>query len=444
MVVLRFETHVLQALYVELQMAIKFNNLDLYRILRALTWVGEGSYSVPQAAELLGVTRQTVFNWVTTFMSKGMKWFQWERYHHRGRKSKLSKKQKDLLYDIILAGPEKSGFTRGGWNTAMIAEVILLRFGVKYNPRYLSTLLKKMGLSYQKAKFISHRCDEEAYEKARQRWAKTTWPKLLKQSRKTNAVILFLDEVSFAMWGSLSRTWAPRGQQPEIKTSGIRKGLKMFGAISFQDGEFHFRESIYYQLSASSLKDLKATGFPKDIISALKSFQGETFKGQEEFLAKLKDTLTFEQLSQYQKSILDCTQISGKFSGASYKEFLQQLLEAYKGRSIILVEDSAPYHRSKEVKSFKEKHKDQLFVEPLPTFSPDYNPIEKLWRNVKDDATHLKYFKTFNDLRMSVVQTFKKYMEDAKKVVCVMKKLRFEAGLISEEEYKDKGVWSAS
>lgn len=83
-------------------------------------------------------------------------------------------------------------------------------------------------------------------------------------------------------------------------------------------------------------------------------------------------------------------------------------------------------------------------MEPLPTFSPDFNPIEKLWRNVKADATHLKYFKTFEDLRASVVQTFKEYMEDAKKVVCVMKKLRFKAGLVSKEEYKNEGALSAS
>jgi hypothetical protein len=60
----------------------------------------------------------------------------------------------------------------------------------------------------------------------------------------------------------------------------------------------------------------------------------------------------------------------------------------------------------------------------LPSFSPDYNPIEKLWKNTKRDATHLKYFKTFEELRNSVSETFKTYMEDASKIICVMKKLR--------------------
>jgi transposase len=430
MAALHIKKELLQALYLELRLALKYNDLDTYRIIQALIWLGEGLYSMAKIAELLNVSRQTIFNWLKTFMVKGIKWFRGERYPLRGRKSKLSKAQKQALYDLILAGPEKSGFTRGGWNTAMIAEVILRQFRVKYNPRYLSSLLKKMGLSYQKAKFITHHYDEEKYEKARQNWAKKTWPKLLEQSKETGAIILFLDEVSFAMWGSLARTWAPIGKQPLVKTSGIRKGLKMFGAIAFQDGAFHFRESLNYKVTVDSLKTLKATAsLPQEIVSALKQFKSKAFTSKKEFLAALEKTLTSEELTRYRDSILEYTQISGRFSGATYQEFLEQLLAAYPKRPIILVEDSAPYHCSGKIREFKEKHKDRLFIEPLPTFSPDFNPIEKLWRNTKRDATHLKYFKTFDDLRAAVAQTFKTYMEDASKVVCVMEKLRFEAGL---------------
>ena len=47
----------------------------------------------------------------------------------------------------------------------------------------------------------------------------------------------------------------------------------------------------------------------------------------------------------------------------------------------------------------------------------------------KKDATHCKYFPTFNDLRSAVINAFNNYMEDAMKVVCVMKKLRESAGI---------------
>jgi len=95
-----------------------------------------------------------------------------------------------------------------------------------------------MGLTYQKARFISDKHDEAKYKKARKEWCDKKWPKILKKAKKTGAVILFGDEVSFAMWGSLARTWAPRSQQPVVKTTGIRKGLKMFGAIEFNGGNW--------------------------------------------------------------------------------------------------------------------------------------------------------------------------------------------------------------
>jgi len=65
----------------------------------------------------------------------------------------------------------------------MIGELILLKFGVFYNLNYLPSLLKKLGLSYQKARFISDRQDEEKYEKARKEWLETTLPALIKKSQ---------------------------------------------------------------------------------------------------------------------------------------------------------------------------------------------------------------------------------------------------------------------
>ena len=38
----------------------------------------------------------------------------------------------------------------------------------------------------------------------------------------------------------------------------------------------------------------------------------------------------------------------------------------------------------------------------LPAYSPDYNPIEHLWRNLKREKTHNRYFPTFDDLVQAV------------------------------------------
>ena len=48
-------------------------------------------------------------------------------------------------------------------------------FKVIYNPRYLCEMLKKMGLSYQRAKFVSDRLDDEKHQKKRKEWMKTNF-----------------------------------------------------------------------------------------------------------------------------------------------------------------------------------------------------------------------------------------------------------------------------
>jgi transposase len=108
---------------------------------------------------------------------------------------------------------------------------------------------------------------------------------------------------------------------------------------------------------------------------------------------------------------------------------LRQLLERITV-PIILIEDGASYHRSQAVEQFRQAHAERLTVYRLSAFSPEFNPIEKLWKNTKKEATPLKYFKVFDELRASVLTAFRKYLEDATRVTCVMKKLRAQAGLV--------------
>ncbi|MEW6737308.1 MAG: IS630 family transposase [Acidobacteriota bacterium] len=90
-----------------------------------------------------------------------------------------------------------------------------------------------------------------------------------------------------------------------------------------------------------------------------------------------------------------CTQ--AQLNSTSYTEFLQEVMTKTR-KHIILIQDRARYHTSKATREFFTNHKERITVFDLPAYSPDYNPIEKLWKNIKKDHTHLCYFPTFVSL----------------------------------------------
>ena len=176
-----------------------------------------GQQPVAEICQLLRVAKSTFYDWRQAFLLEGVDGLR--PRHAPGRQPKLSPAQKTRLRDLLLAGPEKSGFACGCWNAALVQMLIAREFKVCYNQHYVCALLAGLGLSYQKARFVAEQRDEEA----RRAWLYGLWPQIVQAALEQDAWLLFGDEASFAWWGSLGYTWAPRGQQPEVKTSGRRK-----------------------------------------------------------------------------------------------------------------------------------------------------------------------------------------------------------------------------
>jgi len=195
------------------------NNGDLRRAKRimAILAVVDGTlYST--IANTLKVSEESIRLWVNAFLLYGVKSFIYKK--PTGRPSKLTKTQRKQLDRLISQGPQKSGFPGACWRSPMIQWLIYEQFGVEYSVFYIPQLLKNMGFSYQKAKFVADHKDPEK----RRQWLEQKWPEIFKLAEIKNAYILFGDEASFPQWGSLTYTWAKRGKLPVVKTSGNRRG----------------------------------------------------------------------------------------------------------------------------------------------------------------------------------------------------------------------------
>lgn len=186
-------------------------------------------------ADKHGIARSSIYAWLKQLLAEGIasikpKW-------KGGRPAKLSKSQKKQLCEWIKAGPQAAGYPNGCWSGVLVQDLIWHQFGVLYNAHYVCDLLKSLGFSYQKARFVSDHLDEMK----RLVWMKQTCPELKRQAQAVNGLFLFGDEASFAQWGSLSYTWAPMGQQPTVQTTGKRKGYKVFGLIELFTGRLFYQ-----------------------------------------------------------------------------------------------------------------------------------------------------------------------------------------------------------
>ena len=92
---------------------------------------------------------------------------------------------------------------------------------------------------------------------------------------------------------------------------------------------------------------------------------------------------------------------TAKFTSEAYQTFLCHIL-ADTTTPLFIIQDGARYHTSAAMRAFFAAHADRLTVFQLPRYSPDFNPIEYLWRKLKKQATHLRYFPTFEALTTTV------------------------------------------
>src|SRR5215831_7768849 len=316
-------------LHRRLQHAYQRDDVRLVRRTTVLLDLLVHQVPVEVLSERWGLSPSCLYHWRQAFLLWGMDSLVYR--HGGGRSEKLTPTQRKRLVALIEAGPLVVGLETACWNSVLIRVLIWREFGVLYNCHYVCTLLHNLGFSFQKARFVSDHLDAAT----RLAWLQDQWPAIVRAATRCKGLILFEDEASFAQWGSLSYTWARRGHQPEVPTSGKRKGYKVFGAIAY--------------------------------------FSGRLFSQG----------------------------IEGRFHSESYQAFLQMIL-AQTTRHLFLIHDGARYHTSASTQAFLVVHSDRITAEPLPSYSPDYNPIEYLWKKTKKQATHNKYFKEFTALTVSV------------------------------------------
>ena len=96
------------------------------------------------------------------------------------------------------------------------------------------------------------------------------------------------------------------------------------------------------------------------------------------------------------------------FEGETFWPFLQRLrsVSAQSGRTVRVITDNAKYHHAKMHEAWRQEQAPAFVLDYLPPYSPELNPIERVWKRTRRNCVHNAYFPTLQALVDRVEQQF--------------------------------------
>ena len=275
-------------------------------------------------AASLGFDDQTVRRWLRQYRDGGMDAL--KARLHPGPVPRLSAQQKRQLPQLLSQPPgayaaEIAGLAAGAslWTTARIAALIKSRFGVSYHPSHVGQLMHELDYSQQ----LPHKQPRRRDQAKIDQWRREHWPRIVARAAQTDATIVFVDEAGYLLEPLRKKVWAPRGQTPTLSyQTGNPRKLSVIGGLACPGSS--------------------CCAVPSDELRLLTQWHAD-------------------------KSVDEQAVV----------EFLRRLLGECPG-NVIVVWDNLAAHRGKRVKAFCRDHR-QLWLEALPGYAPDLNPIEQIW-----------------------------------------------------------------
>lgn len=99
-----------------------------------------------------------------------------------------------------------------------------------------------------------------------------------------------------------------------------------------------------------------------------------------------------------------------------YIDFLKQLIQGQQ-RPLILIADRVSFHGSQAVRDFVRTHRHQLRVFFLPRHSPELNPDEQVWHEIKDNRIGKQPVKNKRDLKKRLRAALASLQWDTQRII---------------------------
>jgi transposase len=79
------------------------------------------------------------------------------------------------------------------------------------------------------------------------------------------------------------------------------------------------------------------------------------------------------------------------------------------GRRVVVITDNAKYHHGRLHKPWREQHTLDFALDYLPPYSPELNPIERVWKLTRRLCLHNQYFPSLSQVIDSIENEFQQW-----------------------------------
>lgn len=188
-----------------------------------------------KAAEVFGVTRQSVGKWVKAYREGGEKALK-AKPQGRPKGGSLKPWQAaQIAKTVVDRRPDQLKMPFYLWTREAVADLIEERFGIRLSVWTVGRYLRRWGFTPQKP---LRRAMEQNPEAVR-RWLEEEYPRIRRQAKREKARIHWGDEMGVRSDHAVGRSYGLRGHTPVVPGTGKRFGCHMISAIT-NHGELNF------------------------------------------------------------------------------------------------------------------------------------------------------------------------------------------------------------
>ena len=98
------------------------------------------------------------------------------------------------------------------------------------------------------------------------------------------------------------------------------------------------------------------------------------------------------------------------FNGHTFHEFLMQIVERWAQQKVFLIMDNGPCHwLDDEGKRWLADNEHKIELHRLPPYSPEFNPVEGVWKATRKKTTHNLFYRTAEERDGALTNTFTRF-----------------------------------